>query len=44
MRNEMKSFGLFKAVKICVLIVLALMVFGIVTEHLWNWLMPTIFG
>ena len=44
MRNEMKSFGLFKAVKICVLIVLALMVFGIVTEHLWNWLMPSIFG
>jgi hypothetical protein len=40
----MKSFGLFKAVKICVLIALALMVFGIVTEHLWNWLMPSIFG
>ena len=23
---------------------LALTVFGFVTEHLWNWLMPAIFG
>ena len=40
----MKRFSVFKAVKICVLVVLALMVFGFVTEHLWNWLMPAIFG
>ena len=37
-------FGIFKAVKIVVLIAVALTVFGFVTEHLWNWLMPAIFG
>jgi len=40
----MKGYRVFKVVKILVLVVLALLVFGIVTEHLWNWLMPSIFG
>ncbi len=40
----MKRFRLFKALKICLLVALALLVFGFVTEHLWNWLMPAIFG
>jgi hypothetical protein len=35
---------MFKALKIMVLVTLALLVFGFVTEHLWNWLMPAIFG
>lgn len=40
----MKRFRMFKAVKICMFVALALLVFGFATEHLWNWLMPTIFG
>ena len=40
----MRGFRALKALKICVLVALALMVFGFVTEHLWNWLMPAIFG
>lgn len=40
----MKRFGMLKALKIIVLVALALTVFGFVTEHLWNWLMPSIFG
>ena len=35
---------MFKALKIVVFVALALLVFGFVTEHLWNWLMPSIFG
>jgi hypothetical protein len=41
---EMNGYRVFKVVKMLVLVVLALLVFGIVTEHLWNWLMPSIFG
>jgi hypothetical protein len=40
----MRSFGIFKVLKIIVFVALALTVFGFVTEHLWNWLMPAIFG
>ena len=40
----MKGFRMFKVFKIIVLVALALTVFGFVTEHLWNWLMPAIFG
>jgi hypothetical protein len=34
----------FKGVKILLFMVVACFVFGFVTEHLWNWLMPSIFG
>ena len=40
----MKSYRLFKALKIVCLVALAITVFGLVTQHLWNWLMPEIFG
>ena len=40
----MKGFRMLKVLKIIVLVALALTVFGFVTEHLWNWLMPAIFG
>jgi len=40
----MKRFRMLKALKIVVFVALALLVFGFVTEHLWNWLMPEIFG
>jgi hypothetical protein len=40
----MRRFRMFKALKIVVFVALALLVFGFVTEHLWNWLMPSIFG
>ncbi len=40
----MKSYRLWKALKIVVFVALALLLFGFVTEHLWNWLMPVIFG
>jgi hypothetical protein len=40
----MKGFRMFKVLKIIVLVAVALTVFGFVTEHLWNWLMPAIFG
>jgi hypothetical protein len=40
----MKSYRLWKALKIVVFVTLALLVFGYVTMHLWNWLMPVIFG
>ena len=40
----MKGFRMLKVLKIIVFVTLALLVFGFVTEHLWNWLMPAIFG
>jgi hypothetical protein len=40
----MKGFRMLKVLKIIVFVALALLVFGFVTEHLWNWLMPAIFG
>jgi hypothetical protein len=35
---------MLKVLKIVVFVALALLAFGFVTEHLWNWLMPAIFG
>ncbi|MGA7158379.1 MAG: hypothetical protein WBY53_16145 [Acidobacteriaceae bacterium] len=40
----MRRFRMWKVLKIVVIVALALTVFGFVTEHLWNWLMPVIFG
>jgi hypothetical protein len=40
----MKKYRLFKVLKILVLITVAVLVFGFVTMHLWNWLIPSIFG
>jgi hypothetical protein len=40
----MKGYRMWKVMKIVVFVALALLVFGFVTEHLWNWLMPAIFG
>ena len=40
----MRRFRMWKVLKVVVLVALALTVFGFVTEHLWNWLMPVIFG
>lgn len=34
----------FKVLKVMVMIVVAVTVFGWVTKELWNWLMPSIFG
>ena len=34
----------FKILKIIVLVVLCFFVFGFVVEHVWNWLMPAVFG
>jgi hypothetical protein len=34
----------FKGLKILLFMVVACFVFGFVTLHLWNWLMPGIFG
>ena len=40
----MKKYWFWKALKISVLILLAISAFGYVTMYLWNWLMPAIFG
>ncbi len=40
----MGRFRAFKAVKIVVMVILAIVVFGFVTMQLWNWLVPAIFG
>ena len=40
----MKGYRMWKGLKIVVFVALALLVFGFVTEHLWNWLVPAIFG
>ena len=40
----MKGYRMWKVLKIVVFVALALLVFGFATEHLWNWLMPAIFG
>ena len=38
------NFRVFKFLKILVLVIVAVTVFGFVTMQLWNWLMPAIFG
>jgi hypothetical protein len=40
----MRKYRLFKAAKILVMIVVAVIAFGYVTMALWNALMPAIFG
>jgi hypothetical protein len=40
----MKSYRLWKALKIAAMVILAVTLFGFATEYLWNWLMPAIFG
>jgi len=40
----MRWFGLFKGLKILVMVIAACFFFGFVIMHLWNWLMPAIFG
>ncbi len=40
----MQKYRIYKALKIVSVIALAIVVFGEVVMHLWNWLMPSIFG
>ncbi len=40
----MKIKYILKGILCVILVVLAALLFGVVVEHLWNWLMPSIFG
>ena len=40
----MKQYRFWKALKILVVVIVAALVFGQIVMHLWNWLMPAIFG
>jgi hypothetical protein len=40
----MIQYRILKAIKIILCVAAAIAVFGYVTMHLWNWLMPAIFG
>ncbi len=40
----MKSYRWLKALKIAVIVAAAVLVFGFVTMHLWNWVVPAVFG
>jgi hypothetical protein len=40
----MKNYRFFKMLKIVVCVIFAAAAFGYVVMHLWNWLMPPIFG
>lgn len=40
----MRRFRPFKVIQIVLMIVVAVAVFGEVVMHLWNWLMPSLFG
>lgn len=40
----MVKYRVAKVIKVLLIVVVALLVFGFATMHLWNWLMPTIFG
>ena|SRR5450432_3229474 len=40
----MQKYWVLKALKIALIAVVACLVFGYVIEHLWNWLMPALFG
>ena len=44
MRNEMGKYRVLKAIKILVMVIVAVLAFGFVTMNLWNGLMPAIFG
>ena len=40
----MKKFWVWKALKIAVIVTVAINLFGFAIMQLWNWLMPAIFG
>jgi chromate transport protein ChrA len=40
----MRRNWVFKGIKVAVLVILAIAVFGFVVMNLWNWLMPAVFG
>ena len=40
----MRKYRALKVLKFVVFVAVALFVFGFVTMHLWNWLMPAVFG
>jgi hypothetical protein len=40
----MKGHRLLHVLKVMVIVAVAVVVFGLVTMHLWNWLMPMLFG
>ncbi len=40
----MKKYRFTRALKIITFVVLATLAFGLLVMHLWNWLMPVIFG
>lgn len=40
----MKSYRLLRGLKIVVFVIAAVLLFGLVTMHLWNWVMPAVFG
>jgi hypothetical protein len=40
----MRSYRVFKALKILAMVIVGAVVFGEIVMHLWNWLMPAIFG
>jgi hypothetical protein len=40
----MKSRRIFHVLRVIAIVMVAFVVFGFVTMHLWNWLMPAIFG
>ena len=40
----MKQYRLLKMLKVIVVVLFAALIFGLVVMHLWNWLMPAIFG
>lgn len=40
----MRRFRFFKVLNIVVLVAVAVTVFSFVTMHLWNWVMPAVFG
>jgi hypothetical protein len=40
----MMKYGVAKVIKVVLTVIVAFFVFGFVTMHLWNWLMPMIFG
>lgn len=40
----MKSYRFLRGIKIVVLVIAACLAFGFIIMHLWNWLMPAIFG
>jgi hypothetical protein len=40
----MKRYRFFKGLKVLAMVIVGAVVFGEVVMHLWNWLMPAIFG